>query len=283
MHHAPQGQSIWGTINTCVEIALDVYMILARDKDGNEQEGLMVRKNAAKGVLSKEAAGLGQESGGWLCYGKDTKDIPLYEILQRRLADCKRMEATILGKMEGLKRDGKRKRTDFFGECAPPKTTPDCAIKKTRKVRNGIYLINEGDGAKLAVHEKIADQFMTPAAIGFGARRGGYLFYDVAASAIALNELKSVFEEAAALVLSEDSLYASLHKNYPAYTSFYNQCMPEAARIPEVDAPPDLFLAAQLADEGNKEETDEGLSVRTERSYGEFGEFGERVDFGIGG
>lgn len=280
MHHAPQGQSIWGTINTCVEIALDVYMILAKDKEGNEQEGLMVRKNAAKGILSKEAANIGQESGGWLCYGKDIKDIPLYEILQRRLADCKRMEAAILGQMGELKRDGKRKRTDFFGECAPPKTTPGCAIDQTKKIRNGIYLVNEGDGAKLAVHGKIADQFMTPAAIGFGERRGGYLFYDVTASAIALNELKSVFEEAAALVISEDSLYASLHKNYPAYTSFYNQCMPKTARIPTVDAPTDLFLAAQLAEEGNREETDVGLSPQTEEDQGEFG---EQVDFGIGG
>ncbi len=280
MHHAPQGQSIWGTINTCVEIALDVYIILAKDKDGNEQEGLMVRKNAAKGVLSKETASIGQESGGWLCYGKDTKDIPLYEILQRRLADCKRMETTIMGQMGELKQDGKQKRTDFFGECAPPKTEPGCIAGQTRKVRNGMYLVNEGDGAKLAVHRKIADQFMTPAAVGFGARKGGYIFYDTTASAIALNELKSVFEEAAALVISEDSLYASLHKNYPAYTSFYNQCMPETARIPTVDAPTDLFLSVQLAAEKSKEKTDADSFVQT----GEYQEeFGEQVDFGIGG
>lgn len=102
----------------------------------------------------------------------------------------------------------------------------------------------------------------------------------MAASAIALNELKSVFDEVAALVISEDSLYASLHQSYPAYTSFYNQCMPEAARIQEVDAPPDLFLAAQLAAEGNRGETDVGLSPQKEERYGEFG---EEVDFGIGG
>ena len=43
MHQQPQGQSIWGTINTCIEIALDVYAIIAKDRDGNEQQGIMVK------------------------------------------------------------------------------------------------------------------------------------------------------------------------------------------------------------------------------------------------
>ena len=73
MHQQPQGQSIWGTINTCIEIALDVYAIIAKDRDGNEQQGIMVKKSRAGELLSEKAVSAGKESGEWLCYGKDTK------------------------------------------------------------------------------------------------------------------------------------------------------------------------------------------------------------------
>ena len=44
MNQPPQGESIWGTINTCTEIALNIYMIIARDADGIEHTGIMARK-----------------------------------------------------------------------------------------------------------------------------------------------------------------------------------------------------------------------------------------------
>ena len=54
MSQPPQGKSIWGTINTCVEIALDVYAIVAKDQDGKEQQGIMVKKSSAGELLSKK-------------------------------------------------------------------------------------------------------------------------------------------------------------------------------------------------------------------------------------
>ena len=226
MHQQPQGQSIWGTINTCIEIALDVYAIIAKDRDGNEQQGIMVKKSRAGELLSEKAVSAGKESGEWLCYGKDTKGIPLHEILLHRIADCKRMDLA---------------------------------------------------NATLAINGKIADQFLIPVAVGYGRREGEYLFYHTPESAIVLNELKDIFEEVAALVISEDSLYASLHKHYPAYTSFYNQCMPETAQIPKVDAPADLFLAGQLLAGQEAVQKGEGMEA-----VGHDWEFGEQVDYGIG-
>ena len=118
---------------------------------------------------------------------------------------------------------------------------------------------------------------MIPVAVGYGRREGEYLFYHTPESAIVLNELKDIFEEVAALVISEDSLYASLHKHYPAYTSFYNQCMPETAQIPKVDAPADLFLAGQLLAGQEAVQKGEGMEA-----VGHDWEFGEQVDYGIG-
>ena len=48
MHQPPQGESIWGTINTCTEIALNIYMIIAKDANGTEHTGVMAKKPANK-------------------------------------------------------------------------------------------------------------------------------------------------------------------------------------------------------------------------------------------
>ena len=69
----PQGASIWGSINTCVEIALNVYYIYAE-----HGEGIVFSKEKASQALSAKAIEAGKEDGEYLYYGKDdTMDIPL--------------------------------------------------------------------------------------------------------------------------------------------------------------------------------------------------------------
>ena len=280
MHQPPQGESIWGTINTCVDIALNVYMIVAVDGQGIEREGVMVRKNAVKDTLSEKAAGMGREDGDWLCFDEDRKDIPIYEVLQRRMALCRKMEAVVMKQMEEIRRDGKLSLTDYFGECAPPVETPAGKVDDMLHVRNGIYMTQDGEGMKFAVHEAVADNFMSPMAAECGNRQGDYLFYDTASSAVMLSELKNVFDEVAALVISEDSLYATLGRNFPAYKQLYNACVPKEEQIPEADAPAELFLAAQLEAARDREEP-ESRSEEEERPEEMEEEFGEQIDYDI--
>ena len=276
MYQKPQGESIWGTINTCVEIALDVYMIIAVDEQGIEREGVMVRKNAAKDILSDKAIRMGREDGEWLYFDEDKKDVPIYEVLQRRMALCRRMESVVMKQIEEIQRDGKLSLTDYFGECVPPVETPAGRIADMLHVRNGIYMTQDGESMKFAVHETVADNFMSPMAVECGTRKGDYLFYDVASSAVILNELKNVFDEVAALIISEDSLYATLNQKFPVYKQMYNACVPKEEQIPEVDAPVELFLAVQLEAARDREEQESwpmGEEIREE--------FGEQIDFQI--
>lgn len=87
---------------------------------------------------------------------------------------------------------------------------------------------------------------MSDIAVKFGQSGGDYLFYDTTTAAIALNELRNVFLEAEALIVSEDSLYATLHKNFSTYTMLYNELVQEKYKIPRVEAPTSLFLAVQI-------------------------------------
>lgn len=281
MHQPPQGESIWGNINTCIEIALDIYTIISTDKNGTEHTGVMARKSTAEKNLSPKAVSMAEQDGDWLCFDENIKDIPMYEVLQRRIAACKKIEKATLTEMAEIKRDGKLSLTDYFGECSPPTESQQGVVKNMFKVRNGLYLTQDSEGLQFAVHEAILDNYMTPIAAEFGQRNGDYVFYNTETSAVALNELKNVFDEAEGLIVSEDSLYATLNKNFPAYTSIYNEIMQEEYQIPEIDAPVNLFLAVQL--ENAKQSELQNLvqeQIATPQSVEE--DFNEETDFEVG-
>ena len=90
-----------------------------------------------------------------------------------------------------------------------------------------------------------------------------------------LNELKHVFDEVSALIISEDSLYATLDQNFPAYKQLYNACVPKEEQIPKADAPTALFLAVQLEAARDREEQENRPTEEMEE------EFGEQIDYDI--
>lgn len=177
--------------------------------------------------------------------------------------------------IEEIRRDGKVALSDYFGECRPPVETPHGEAVDLLPIRNGIYFTQDNHEMLFAVHETVADNYMSPAAAEFGQRHGEYLYYDLMASAIPISELKNVFTEAEALVMSEDSLYATLNHRFQAYVSQYNHCMPEESRIPEADAPEGLFLSVQLeAAKESAEETGQAIPLEPD--------FNEETGFEIG-
>ncbi|MDE7324985.1 MAG: hypothetical protein K2N63_01695 [Lachnospiraceae bacterium] len=56
--------------------------------------------------------------------------------------------------------------------------------------------------------------------------------------------------------------------------------MPETAQIPEVDAPVNLFLSGQLEAEQEATRAEKKIGLETKEADWEFG---EQVDYGIGG
>lgn len=234
-------ESPWGTIKNSTAIGVNIYAITAVGENGFEYEGIMARKSAVGKTLSVRAAKMGQEDGDWLCYGEDTKDIPMYEALQGRRVELIRNVAAVREELEEIRQYGMLSLTDYFGECAPPLEMPDGKAFEMFYVRNGIYLAQNPDGLKLAVHEAVAEYYMTPMAAEYGIRKGEYLFYETrgtggATCSVALHELKNVFREAAALIVSESSLYATLYQDFGAYVFRYNMRVPEWDRIPKGNA-----------------------------------------------
>ncbi len=277
--HQPQGDSIWGNINTCIEIALNVYAIYAE-----KGEGIMIPKEEAEKMLSSEGLAKGKEKDGWICYDGDSKDIPMYEILGKRLEACKKIMEETQHQMKEMELKGKVHLSDYFGELLPPVVSEEkTAVQKTadqlQKVRNGIYFMESEGETALAIHEKVAEYFLSVYGVEFGRKQGDYLLYDLDTSAIPLNELKSVFPEVESLILSTESMNATIHNKFQTYEQLYNRLVPEQLKIPAVDGPISLFLRQQLEKESNKEYK-EVFHEETNHLEQE-DDFGEQVEYGF--
>lgn len=261
----PQENSLWGSINTCVEIALDIYYLC-----GEHGEGIVMSREKAGQVLSDEGAASGMEDGGFLYYGRDdTMDIPMYEILKKRLEISQKQEGYIREQMEEIERHGRISLSRYFGECAPPKGEGYVLDK----VRNGIYFVTEGVRTWLAVNEDLADNFLSPYAYGSGEDKAGYLYYGMETCAIPMYELKGIFRECQDRIISEESLVSTICTCHPSYRKAFNRIVPEEEHIPEMHTPTHFFLEQQLAGrilEGPESNTHE-----------EEAEYGERVEYGF--
>ena len=278
MHQQPT-TSIWGTINSCVEIALNIYMIVVQDENGKEHTGIMARKDTAKQTLSKEAIEKAKEKGEWLYFDEEVKDIPMYEILQKRVALCKQIENEARRELEEIRKNGKCSLTDYIGECSPPAEEENCKKEDMKKIRNGMYFIKYKQEMKFAIHKEVAQSYLSTFGIEFGEKKGDYYIYDLTTSAIPLYELKNIFEEVNSLIISEESLYSTLNQKFPMYTNHYNMLYSkdsqEEYRIPKKNGPIDLFLEVQLGEEEKEEEA--------ELWQGEYEQdFNEETDFEIG-
>lgn len=77
----PQEGSIWGNINLCIEIALNIYYIV-----GERGEGFKIPREYAEETFSEKTVAAGKESDGCLYYPKgEIMDMLLYEMMQKRV------------------------------------------------------------------------------------------------------------------------------------------------------------------------------------------------------
>lgn len=266
----PQGDSIWGNINLCIEIALNIYYIV-----GEKGEGIVIPRKHAEENFSDRTVAAGEESGGCLYYPKEeTMDMPLYEMMQKRAAMARKMELVAAAQIDAIRKKGQEAVTGFL-ECMEP---PEYGGESLKRIREGIY-ITGGEEPKFVIHERTAELFLSPYACEFGRNENGYFHYTLQSAAIPLYELKGMFPECRELIVSEESLCATICTHYPAYREEYNAVVPEEERIPQNSAPENLFLQEQL-DRVQAAEKIGQEEVLVGEEAGE-DDYGEQVDYGF--
>ena len=113
-------------------------------------------------------------------------------------------------------------------------------------------------------------------------RENGYFYYTLQSAALPLYELKGMVPECQEMIVSEESLYATICTHYPAYRERYNALVAQEQQIPQIDAPANLFLQEQL-DRGQTEADEETIHEEAfAEEEADEDEYGEQVDYGFG-
>ncbi len=200
-------------------------------------------------------------------------DMPLYEMMLKRAAMARKMELAAAGQMEEIRKRGNGMALTLLEGIEPPPLADDSA----RQIREGIFLTG-GEEPRFMIHEKAAEYFLSPYACEFGRNENGYFSYTLQSAAIPLYELKKVFPECRDMIVSEESLLATICTSYPAYREEYNAVVPKEEQIPLVEAPENLFLQEQL--DRVQMAVDEAVQEKMEE---EDEEYGEQVYYGLEG
>lgn len=269
----PQGDSIWGNINLCIEIALNIYYLC-----GEKGEGIVIPKEQAVKDFSPETVAAGKELDGYLYYPKgEEMEMFRHEMLQKRLDMIKKMKLTATEQMEAVRKGGQTAALARFQDIESPENREE----NEKRIWNGIYIL-DGKEPQIAVHERIAESFLTPYACEFGKWENGYFYYTLQSAALPLYELKGVIPECQEMIVSEESLYATICTHYPAYRERYNALVAQEQQIPQISAPANMFLQEQLdrGQTGAAEENAHEEAIVEEETDEDI--YGEQVDYGIG-
>lgn len=242
--------SIWGTILSCVEIALNVYQVVAI-----KGEGLMVKSDNADELLGK-ALFQGKAKDGYVHFDKESlgETAAAYELIKNgHITDPGVIEQ--YGPPEEIEANGRFFNPEYFGGLPEPEETPWGALNTKTPIDNGVFFLSTDSRSGIAVHKTVSEFCMTDYARDekYGLQNGDYYFYDLnKGAAIAVFELSIARPKVLDLITSWESLMHTLATEFPHYTDNWNHITGQDTMICDVPAPPFMFLQQHL-DEAAKQ------------------------------
>ena len=145
-----------------------------------------------------------------------------YESLRQSLIRHERYCESLKRRILELERSGKLSLPEYFGSFAPPQRSPQGELSAVRPLHEGVFLLKTGRGRQLAIHEAVAERYLTAVAAAAGEFLGDYCFFDEdSGMPVVFFELSAAFPDIRRLV-DMPTLYAALRCYCPAYVSFYN-------------------------------------------------------------
>ena len=252
--------SIWGSINTCVEIGIEIYQLLGKSGDG-----IAIPTDKAKELLSKKALAQGTEKDGFIYFESPNKSmVAAYELIKNNKITDKGFIDEI-GGLKSIEADGPLIAPEYFGEFALPAIYENESLEQ---IANGVLLISDANCAFLAVHKTLANYELSLIAEEFGRKKDDdYLYYDTTTAAIPLFELSQTNEVVKDIVISDESLRATLCNNFNTYVTVYNSEFAKDKPIENADAPTCMFLQKQLdfaAQQDNSYDTEQSPELEDE-------------------
>ena len=236
--------SIWGTILSCFEIALNVYQVVAV-----KGEGLMIPNDKAEELLGEKALFQGKAKDGFVHFDKGSpgETAAAYELIKDGHITDPEVIAQY-GTPEEIEADGRFLNPDYFGGLPEPDETPWGTIATKTPIDNGVYFLSTGGRSGIAVHKTVSEYCMSEHAHSEDRPpKGDYYFYDLNGdAAIAVFELSFVRPKVLELITSWESLMQTLAAEFPDYTDHWNHQAGQDAMICDRPAPLFMFLQQQL-------------------------------------
>lgn len=255
-------ESIWGSINTCFEIGLEVYKILGKGGDG-----IAIPTDKAKELLSEKALAQGTEKDGFIYFESPNKSmVAAYELIKNeKITDKEFVEE--MGGLKSIEEDGPLIVPEYFGEFAFPAIHENESLEQ---IANGILLIYDDNTISLAIHKTLANYELSEIATLIGQTKDDdYLYYkDSVTASVPIFELSQTNETVKDYIISDESLRATLCNNIPTYVKIYNSEYAHDKPIENADAPTCMFLQKQLDLAAQQDNSyDAGLSQDTESEF----------------
>ena len=146
-------ESIWGSINTCLEIGIEIYRLFCKTANGENKDGIAIPIDKAKEILPVKALSAGIEKDGFIYFeSPDQILIPMFELL-KSAAITNDDFIKESGDLESIENSGKVSVPEYFGKFPPPQTSTNATVTE---IRNGAYMIKAGQDFQIALHNGLA-------------------------------------------------------------------------------------------------------------------------------
>ena len=271
-------ESIWGSINTCFEIGLEIYQIYCElTKTGEKTNGITIPAEKAKEILSKEALAQGVEKDGFYYFESPNQILaPLFELLKSAKINDKDFINSI-GGLEGIERAGKAGNPEYFGSLPLPQpnvpfdnlpvSLPETE-RTVKEIRSGLSVVKDEEHRFfVAVHKTLAERDLTAAALRHGDQIDDFYFFGAIACAIPIFELARKYPEIETAIRNRESMEQTIITKAPDYAAEWNAKHAEPGEeIKRNGSIPIMFLQEHYDFEADRTRTDVADFIEKERA-----------------
>jgi hypothetical protein len=218
-------ESVWGSINTCFEIGLEIYRLFCTGDNGEKKDGIAIPIDRATELLSDNTLAYGTETDGFIYFeNPDEAGVPLHRLLK----------AGAVTKEDFIKKAGELGNIENLGRVAIPEhygalPFPQPAAGETvRTLCNGVTLIKGEHDFRVAVHKSLAGYelsclgYDSYEAGGYYTEQGDFAVYGRDSCAVPLFELSLLHDEINDVIVDRESLEQTLAEKFPDYVTYWN-------------------------------------------------------------
>jgi len=245
-HDDRPNASIWGAILSCTEVGLNIFQIVSEKKTG-----IMIPAEDAVNILSEETVASGETADGYVHFAENSAAAVAakYELVRDgHITDPVALDH--FGRPKRLEAEARLFLPDRFGELPDLKRIPSIygEMKEQTPIDNGIFFFQGEADSGIAVHDVLAEHFMSDyARIKHNYRKDDYRYYELNnTAAIAVFELSSTHPKVLDMITSWESLMHTLATEFPDYASYWNNYVDYDAMIADTPAPGFMFLQQHL-------------------------------------